>query len=61
MKKRIIIIVGTRPNFIKVTQFKRFNIELGEPFDIKIVHTGQHYDDKMADVFFGSLHSPDYF
>nr|MBK9650302.1 UDP-N-acetylglucosamine 2-epimerase (non-hydrolyzing) [Bacteroidota bacterium] len=62
MKKRIIIIVGTRPNFIKVTQFKRFNIELGEPFDIKIVHTGQHYDDKMADVFFRQFAlTPDYF
>ncbi len=50
-KKEILIVVGTRPNFIKVTQFKK----VAEKFDhinIKIVHTGQHFDTKMADVFF---------
>lgn len=59
---RILIVVGTRPNFIKVTQFKKINDQLGAPFDIKIVHTGQHYDDKMADVFFRQFElTPDYF
>ncbi|HEX5001796.1 MAG TPA: UDP-N-acetylglucosamine 2-epimerase (non-hydrolyzing) [Bacteroidia bacterium] len=62
MISRILIVVGTRPNFIKVTQFKKVNEELGNPFDIKIVHTGQHYDDKMADVFFRQFElTPDYF
>lgn len=59
---RILIVVGTRPNFIKVTQFKKTNEQLGSPFDVKIVHTGQHYDDKMADVFFRQFElTPDYF
>ncbi len=59
--KRILIVVGTRPNFIKVTQFKRANLEMGSPFDIKIVHTGQHYDSKMADVFFEQFElTPDF-
>jgi len=59
---KILIVVGTRPNFIKVTQFKKVNEQLGSPFDIKIVHTGQHYDDKMADVFFRQFElTPDYF
>lgn len=59
---KILIVVGTRPNFIKVTQFKKVNEQLGNPFDIKIVHTGQHYDDKMADVFFRQFElTPDYF
>lgn len=49
---KILIIVGTRPNFIKITQFKKINTLLGNPFHIKVVHTGQHYDDKMAAVFF---------
>ena len=58
---KILIVVGTRPNFIKITQFKKVNSQLGNPFDIKIVHTGQHYDDKMADVFFRQFDlSPDY-
>ena len=60
--KRILIIVGTRPNFIKVTQFKKVNEDLGSPFEIKLVHTGQHYDDKMADVFFRQFDLiPDFF
>lgn len=49
---KILIVVGTRPNFIKITQFKKVNDLMGNPFDIKIVHTGQHYDDKMAAIFF---------
>ncbi len=58
---KILIVVGTRPNFIKVTQFKKVNTSLGSPFDIKIVHTGQHYDDKMADVFFSQFElEPDF-
>ncbi|MFI5218988.1 MAG: UDP-N-acetyl glucosamine 2-epimerase, partial [Bacteroidia bacterium] len=59
--EKILIVVGTRPNFIKITQFKKVNASLGNPFEIKIVHTGQHYDDKMADVFFRQFElEPDY-
>ena len=59
---KILIVVGTRPNFIKITQFKKENEELGNPFEIKIVHTGQHYDEKMAAVFFQQFELvPDYF
>ncbi|MBL7930170.1 MAG: UDP-N-acetylglucosamine 2-epimerase (non-hydrolyzing) [Bacteroidia bacterium] len=62
MKKRLLLVVGTRPNFIKVTCFKKENVLMGEPFDIKIVHTGQHYDDKMANVFFEQFElTPDFF
>ena len=50
-KKKILIVVGTRPNFIKVTQFKRV-LEAYPQFECKIVHTGQHFDDKMSLVFF---------
>lgn len=61
--KNILIVVGTRPNFIKITQFKKISErEFPGAFDIKIVHTGQHYDDKMADVFFRQFDLlPDYF
>lgn len=61
MKKRILIVVGTRPNFIKVTQFKKCAVNY-QNIEIKIVHTGQHYDAKMADVFFEQFDLvPDYF
>ncbi|MBL4652191.1 MAG: UDP-N-acetylglucosamine 2-epimerase (non-hydrolyzing) [Flavobacteriales bacterium] len=60
--KKILIVVGTRPNFIKVTQFKKIVEENYAQFDLKIVHTGQHYDHKMADVFFEQFNLlPDYF
>lgn len=58
--KRVMVVVGTRPNFIKVTQFRR----VAEAMDceLKLVHTGQHYDDKMAEVFFRQFGlTPDYF
>ena len=61
IKKNILIVIGTRPNFIKVTQFKKLAFKFSD-LDIKIVHTGQHYDNKMADVFFEQFKlTPDYF
>lgn len=45
------VVVGTRPNFIKVTRFRKVAAERGT-FDVRIVHTGQHYSSSMADVFF---------
>ncbi len=62
MNNRILIVVGTRPNFIKITRFKKVNEAMGNPFEIRIVHTGQHYDDKMAAVFFQQFElEPDFF
>jgi len=45
------VVVGTRPNFIKVTRFRQVAAARGG-FDVRIVHTGQHYSSSMADVFF---------
>ena len=49
MKNKILIVVGTRPNFVKITQFKKQAALLN--IDFKIAHTGQHYDEKMSDIF----------
>lgn len=58
---KILIVIGTRPNFIKVTQFKKL-INSFTSLELKIVHTGQHFDEKMADIFFQQLNLiPDYF
>jgi len=43
------IIVGTRPNFMKAAALYK---PLSEFFDIRLVHTDQHYDDAMSKVFF---------
>jgi len=62
MPRKILIIIGTRPNFIKVTRFKAVAAKLYPDLSISIVHTGQHYDEKMADVFFQQFHlQPDHF
>ncbi len=59
--KKVLIVVGTRPNFIKITQFKKIAKEYPS-LEFKIVHTGQHYDTKMANVFFEQLDlAPDFF
>jgi len=50
MKNKILIVVGTRPNFVKITQFKRVVNKYPE-LELKIVHTGQHYDEGMSNVF----------
>ena len=60
MSKKVAILVGTRPNFIKITQFKKEAKNTG--LDIVIIHSGQHYDYKMAGSFFEQLEiAPDYF
>ena len=59
--KKILIVVGTRPNFIKVTQFHAV-IKNHPGLDCKIVHTGQHFDKNMSSVFFEQFRlQPDIF
>lgn len=59
--KKILVVVGTRPNFIKVTRFREVASRYPD-IELKIVHTGQHYDEKMSDVFFRQFNLvPDYF
>lgn len=61
MPKTILIITGTRPNFVKVTQFKK-EVQRFPGLEVKIVHTGQHFDKNMSDVFFEQFQlTPDYF
>ena len=55
--KKIVIVIGTRPNFIKITRFKRLAEEL-EGVEVKLAHTNQHYDEKMAGVFFNQFDIP---
>jgi len=63
---KILTILGARPQFIKAgavsREIKRLK-ENGENIEEIIVHTGQHYDNNMSDVFFEELRipKPDYF
>lgn len=56
--KKIISVVGARPNFMKMAPVHRaFQKYHGEVQHL-ICHTGQHYDDKMSKVFFDDLELP---
>ncbi|HVV72895.1 MAG TPA: UDP-N-acetylglucosamine 2-epimerase (non-hydrolyzing) [Verrucomicrobiae bacterium] len=64
-KLKLLIIAGARPNFMKVApiikcirsrQASHANGEVA--LDYRLVHTGQHYDEKMSDIFFGELGIP---
>ncbi len=53
---KILNIVGARPNFMKVSPVHRALVQAGH--DAQLIHTGQHYDEKMSEVFFDQLGMP---
>jgi UDP-GlcNAc3NAcA epimerase len=57
--KKIAIVVGARPQFIKLAPLVE---ALTGKVRLVLVHTGQHYDSEMSDIFFRELNmpSPDY-
>lgn len=50
---------SARPNFVKLTAVHHALAKHSEKFKHVIVHTGQHYDPLLSDVFFKQLHIPD--
>lgn len=53
---RVIVVVGARPNFIKVGPLMPAFAAAG--IDARLAHTGQHYDALMSDIFFQDLEIP---
>jgi UDP-N-acetylglucosamine 2-epimerase (non-hydrolysing) len=58
MKKRILSVVGARPNFMKIAPFVQALRRRADRFEPLLVHTGQHYDREMSESFFQSLDIP---
>lgn len=56
--KKVISVVGARPNFMKVAPLHRAFQKYHDSIRHLIVHTGQHYDDAMSKVFFEDLELP---
>ncbi|MEO5928003.1 MAG: UDP-N-acetylglucosamine 2-epimerase (non-hydrolyzing) [Patescibacteria group bacterium] len=55
--KRLLLLVGARPNFMKVAPLYRALAERGA--ELTLVHSGQHFSPGMSDVFFSDLQIPD--
>tara|TARA_B100000795_G_scaffold253136_1_gene223150 strand:- start:1659 stop:2753 length:1095 start_codon:yes stop_codon:yes gene_type:complete len=55
--KKVLVVVGTRPNLIKITKFKEC-FDKHPDLDLKILHAGQHYDYQMSEIFFEQLGIP---
>jgi UDP-N-acetylglucosamine 2-epimerase (non-hydrolysing) len=56
---RILSVVGARPNFMKVAPIVRALARRPDRFEHVLVHTGQHYDEKMSGSFFADLEIPE--
>jgi UDP-GlcNAc3NAcA epimerase len=56
---KIITIIGARPQIIKAAAISRaIRIRFAQQIQEIIVHTGQHYDENMSEVFFDELQIP---
>ena len=51
-------VVGARPNFMKIAPIMREMEKYTDIFEQVLVHTGQHYDINMSEIFFNELELP---
>lgn len=59
MSRKIVTVVGARPQFIKAAAVSRaIRNEYAGRLEEAMVHTGQHYDENMSQVFFDELEIP---
>jgi UDP-N-acetylglucosamine 2-epimerase (non-hydrolysing) len=57
MPIKVICVAGARPNFMKIAPIMRA-LRGRTAFDARLVHTGQHYDEKLSAIFFDELRIP---
>jgi UDP-N-acetylglucosamine 2-epimerase (non-hydrolysing) len=57
--KKLVHVVGARPNFMKIAPIMREMARYPEEFQQILVHTGQHYDQNMSKIFFEDLELPE--
>src|ERR687893_1467907 len=55
---KVINVVGARPNFMKVAPIVEAMRRRASEFAPVVLHTGQHYDERMSDAFFRDLGLP---
>jgi UDP-N-acetylglucosamine 2-epimerase (non-hydrolysing) len=57
MPIKVICVAGARPNFMKIAPIMRA-LRGRTAFDARLVHTGQHYDERLSAIFFDELRIP---
>jgi UDP-GlcNAc3NAcA epimerase len=57
MGLNIFVVVGTRPNFIKAAPLLQ-TFKRDHRFTVSVIHTGQHYDPELSQIFFEELSIP---
>ena len=57
-KYKLILVAGARPNFMKIAPIMRA-LENHSAIEPVLVHTGQHYDEEMSELFFRQLDIPE--
>ena len=59
---KIITIIGARPQFVKAAMVSRAILKHNNgnqtPIEERILHTGQHYDENMSQIFFSGMGIP---
>jgi len=55
MAMKLVLVVGARPNFMKIAPLAAQLRRQSDSFPFSVVHTGQHYDYRMSDIFFKDL------
>jgi UDP-GlcNAc3NAcA epimerase len=55
MRKKIITVLGARPQFIKASVVSQAILKASDRLTEVVVHTGQHFDSNMSDVFFSEF------
>lgn len=56
--RKIDLVAGARPNFMKIAPLYHALVRAQGAFTPRIIHTGQHYDANLSDVFFADLKLP---
>ena len=54
---RILAVAGARPNFMKIAPLM-WEMDRRSGIEARLVHTGQHYDERMSKLFFEELRIP---
>ena len=54
-RRRVLSVVGTRPNMMKIAPIASELARRGEEFEHVLVHTGQHYDRELSEIFLEEL------